>query len=186
KNTGASGEFLFRSSSEADEMASSRTGSGGTIVGSLTGSGGAGGRPGAAGAADGGGGAGRATGGVFLPHAAVITLANAINSTTRRTLIVASPIAGAHRESSTGRARRASSRPVGLLVVAGFRDLFQTLAVFSNGEDLRFAGARRHERQMPAVGRERGALVGPFAEGELRDVAGRQIEHFDVVPRSGL
>src|SRR5438067_5652193 len=185
KNTGWSGEFRFKSSSDADEIASSRTGSGGTMAGSVTGSGGAGGRPGVEGAVvAGGGGVGRATGGVFLPHAAAITLANASHSTIRRTVIVASPIAGARR-ASTGRASR-SPRPVGLLVVAGFRDLLQPFSVLRDREDLRLAGARRHERQMAAVGRERGALVGPFAEGELRDVAGRQIEHFNVVPRSGL
>src|SRR5206468_9677003 len=44
KKTGLSGELRFRSSSDADEIASSRTGSGGTTVGSATGSGGAGGR----------------------------------------------------------------------------------------------------------------------------------------------
>src|SRR5262245_46223060 len=74
KNTGFSGELRLRSSSEAEAIASSRTGSGGTTVGSATGSGGAGGRelplvdvvPG------GGGGIGRATGGVFLPHAATL------------------------------------------------------------------------------------------------------------------
>src|SRR6187455_2754105 len=67
KNAGLRGEFLFRSSSDADEIRSSRTGSGGTIVGSATGSGGAGGRdaePDPAGV--GGGGSGLATGG-FLP-----------------------------------------------------------------------------------------------------------------------
>src|SRR5262245_46124828 len=44
KKTGLSGEFLFRSSSDAAAMASSRTGSGGTEVGSATGGGGGGGR----------------------------------------------------------------------------------------------------------------------------------------------
>src|SRR5262249_3754832 len=67
KNTGLSGDVLFRSSSDADEIASSRTGSGGTIVGSLTGSGGAGGRAGVAGADGGGGGIGRATRRGFFP-----------------------------------------------------------------------------------------------------------------------
>src|SRR4051812_25705314 len=67
KYTGISGEFLFKSSSDADEIASSRTGSGGTTVGSLTGSGGAGGRVGLVDAVTGGGGGiGRATGGAFL------------------------------------------------------------------------------------------------------------------------
>src|SRR2546427_446134 len=70
KYTGFSGEFLFRSSSEADEIASSRTGSGGTTVGSATGSGGVGRREGAVVAVVVGGGAGRATGGAFLWHAA--------------------------------------------------------------------------------------------------------------------
>src|SRR5262249_38367490 len=65
KKTGLSGEFLFRSSSDADPMLSSRTGSGGTFAGNRSGSGGRGG--GGAeevgmGAVDGG----RATGGLFL------------------------------------------------------------------------------------------------------------------------
>src|SRR5438552_6013002 len=75
KYTGFSGELLFRSSSDADEIASSRTGSGGTTVGSATGSGGAGGRVGAAAVVVAGGGAGRATGGVFLWHAAAVVIA---------------------------------------------------------------------------------------------------------------
>src|SRR3954453_9126992 len=75
KNAGLSGEFLFRSSSDADEIRSWRTGSGGTIVGSATGSGGAGGRdadpdPAVAG---GGGGTGLATGGFLPPQALTIS-----------------------------------------------------------------------------------------------------------------
>src|SRR5437879_5163670 len=70
KKAGLSGEFRLRSSSEADVIASSRTGSGGTIVGSATGSGGAGGREAlSAVVAAGAGGVGRATGGLFLWHA---------------------------------------------------------------------------------------------------------------------
>src|SRR5262249_11728674 len=90
KKTGFSGEFLFRSSSEADEIASSRTGSGGTIVGSATGSGGAGGREDVP-AEDvaGCGGAGRATGGGFFPHA-VNAQATAHTITSCRTLIIES------------------------------------------------------------------------------------------------
>src|SRR5438128_10811756 len=66
KNNGLSGELRFRSSSEADAMASSRAGSGGTTVGSATGCGGAGGRvPGAVDVV-GGGGCGRAIGGFAL------------------------------------------------------------------------------------------------------------------------
>src|SRR5207302_2994592 len=52
--------------SDADAMASSRTGSGGTIVGSATGSGGEGGRAAGFVVGAGGGGVGRATGGTFL------------------------------------------------------------------------------------------------------------------------
>src|SRR5712691_7964672 len=73
KNTGLSGELRLRSSSEADAMVSSLTGSGGTTMGSATGSGGAGGRAAegaAAFAVVGGGGAGRATGAFLPPHAA--------------------------------------------------------------------------------------------------------------------
>src|SRR4029453_19103343 len=72
KNTGLIGELRLRSSSEADAILSSRTGSGGRTVGSGTGSGAAGGGAAAAAAPGpvGGGGAARATGGVFLPHAA--------------------------------------------------------------------------------------------------------------------
>src|SRR5947199_2763655 len=69
KNNGLSGELRFRSSSEADAMASSRTGSGGTTVGSATGCGGAGGRvPGSVVVV--GGGCGRAIGGFALWQAA--------------------------------------------------------------------------------------------------------------------
>src|SRR4051812_31588527 len=73
KKTGFSGELRFKSSSEADEIASFGTGSGGTTVGSGTGSGGVGGRFGVAVPVVGGGGiAGRTTGGVFFPHARVV------------------------------------------------------------------------------------------------------------------
>src|SRR5260370_21901593 len=70
KNSGCSGELRLMSSSEAERMASSFTGSGGTIDGSATGSGGAGGRvvelpP----VAEGGGGTGRTFGAVVLLHA---------------------------------------------------------------------------------------------------------------------
>ena len=44
KNSGFNGELRLMSSSDADAIASSLTGSGGTMVGSATGSGGAGGR----------------------------------------------------------------------------------------------------------------------------------------------
>src|SRR5437899_1435664 len=74
KNTGLSGELRLRSSSDADEMESLGTGSGGTTVGSATGSGGAGGRAAAVdAAAGGGGGAGLVRGGVFFPHAAAVS-----------------------------------------------------------------------------------------------------------------
>src|SRR3954471_7678343 len=92
KNTGFSGEFLFRSSSDADEIASSRTGSFGTAIGSETGTGGAGGRAGVEGVAGGGGGIGRATGGVFLPHAAAPAQTTAHTITACRTVIVQSPV----------------------------------------------------------------------------------------------
>ena len=77
KNTGLSGEFLFRSSSDADEIASSRTGSGGTMVGSgdrLTAA-----RAAAAPCDEGSAAevAGRATGGLFLWHAAAVITASA-------------------------------------------------------------------------------------------------------------
>src|SRR5262249_47620152 len=69
KNTGFSGELRLRSSSDADEIESSGTGSGGTIVGSRTGSGGVG-RGFDAGCVVAGGGIGRATGGGFFLHPA--------------------------------------------------------------------------------------------------------------------
>src|SRR5262245_18668160 len=73
KKTGFSGELRFKSSSDADAIASLGTGSGGTIVGSRTGVGGAGGRFAVVGSVVvGGGGVGRATGGAFLPHASVV------------------------------------------------------------------------------------------------------------------
>src|SRR5262245_1696037 len=76
KITGFNGELRFKSSSDADEIRSSRTGSGGTMVGSLTGSGGAGGRVLAA-VFGGGGGAALTTGGCFLPHPAATIAARA-------------------------------------------------------------------------------------------------------------
>src|SRR5262249_11738528 len=78
KNTGLSGELLFRSSSEADRTLGSRTGSGGTVTGSRTGSGGSGGRvmvdgtPAAA-PVGAGGGFTFATGGGFRPQATTTT-----------------------------------------------------------------------------------------------------------------
>src|SRR3954469_22752609 len=87
KKTGRRGELRLSSSREADAIASSpRTGSGGTVVGSTAGRGGAGGRAAAgAGAAlvtGGGGGRGRATGGFLPPHptatrVAAITISSA-------------------------------------------------------------------------------------------------------------
>src|SRR3954453_21671893 len=74
KNAGLSGEVLFRSSSDADEIRSSRTGSGGTMVGSAPGSGGAGGREAVLDEeGGGGGGTGLATGGFFPPQALMIS-----------------------------------------------------------------------------------------------------------------
>ena len=77
-------------------MRSSRAGSGGTTVGSATGSGGAGGR--CAGAvAEGGGGMGRTTGGVFLPQPANITIemtntaASVVNRGANRMHIASTP-----------------------------------------------------------------------------------------------
>src|SRR3954464_8417715 len=91
KNAGLSGEFLFKSSSDAAEIASSRTGSGGTIVGSATGSGGAGGWFGAV--LGGGGGIGRVTGAVFLPQAAALSASTAKTHTRdRAAFIVSSPV----------------------------------------------------------------------------------------------
>src|SRR4029453_16141194 len=88
KKTGLSGEFLFKSSSEADAIASSRTGSGGTMGGAGAGGGGRGG----AGAVEEGidaGVAGRATGALFLWHAAEVITASA-NIPTAIRLIVGS------------------------------------------------------------------------------------------------
>ncbi len=77
KKTGFSGELRFRSSSDAEAMPSSRTGSGGTTVGSATGTGGAGGRePAVVVPAGGVGRVGRATGGCLLPQAAARTTVN--------------------------------------------------------------------------------------------------------------
>src|SRR5262245_36057261 len=76
KNSGFSGEVRLMSSSYPDSMLSSLTGSGGTIVGSATGSGGDGGRD--ADPVVPGGGAGRGTGAFFPPHAMAAT-ANATN-----------------------------------------------------------------------------------------------------------
>src|SRR3954469_21471011 len=82
KNAGFIGELRFRSSRDAEVIRSSRIGSGGTTVGSATGSGGAGGRPDASLATGGGGGGeGRATGGFLPPHAASIS-EHAINAAT--------------------------------------------------------------------------------------------------------
>src|SRR3954467_7939747 len=94
KYTGFSGEFLFKSSSDADEIASSRTGSGGTATGSRTGSGGDGGRAGAVpGALAGGGGMGRARGGIFLWHAArVISATSASAVAVSRAGFIGTPV----------------------------------------------------------------------------------------------
>src|SRR5262249_49422436 len=74
KNTGFSGELRFKSSRDAEEIASVGTGSAGTRIGSSTGCGGAGGLPpGSPVFVVGGGGVGRATGGFFFPHAAVVS-----------------------------------------------------------------------------------------------------------------
>src|SRR5437867_9372243 len=87
KNTGFSGELRFKSSSDAEAMRSSFTGSGGTSVGSATGSGGAGGRAAATGGAGlFGGGAGRAMGGFLPPHAAA---SDTSTITTKRALLLA-------------------------------------------------------------------------------------------------
>jgi hypothetical protein len=75
-----SGDVRLRSSSEADEMSSFGTGSGGTMTGSATGVGGAGGRAGVVSAVVIGGGAGRATGGVLLPHATVAAMRRTIRT----------------------------------------------------------------------------------------------------------
>jgi hypothetical protein len=71
-------------------MESLATGSGGTIVGSATGSGGAGGRDVAVEAVVNGGGAGLATGGAFFPHAAAVSPHNKKIDTAERILIVCS------------------------------------------------------------------------------------------------
>jgi hypothetical protein len=72
-------------------MESFGTGSGGTIVGSATGSGGAGGRVGGAVEAfASGGGAGLDTGGAFFPHAAMVSPDIKIMNAAERILIVCS------------------------------------------------------------------------------------------------
>src|SRR5437764_6099968 len=77
KKTGRNGEFRFNSSRDADDIASSRTGSGGTIDGSGTATGGAGGRVGAVSLAEavagGGGAVGRAIGAFLRPQAAAVS-----------------------------------------------------------------------------------------------------------------
>jgi hypothetical protein len=86
-----SGELRLRSSSDADEMESLGTGSAGTIVGSATGSGGAGGRVGVVDAVvAGGGGAGLVSGGVFFPHAAAVSPNIKRIDTAERVVIVCS------------------------------------------------------------------------------------------------
>src|SRR6185295_19349473 len=93
KKTGLNGELRLRSSSDADAIASSRTGSGGTIVGSATGSGGAGGRePVVELAPGGGGGSGRATGAGFLPHAATLITRSSSSAAPLVRVIVVSTI----------------------------------------------------------------------------------------------
>src|SRR5438105_2070976 len=73
-----------------DANASSRTGSAGTLVGSGTGDGGAGGGD-TSGVVDAaGGGMGRVTGGVFFPHASVVS--TKIRARGARRLIVDSPV----------------------------------------------------------------------------------------------
>src|SRR5688500_13978909 len=74
------GELRFRSSSEADEIASSLTGSAGTIVGSATGSGGVGGCVAVVEDGGGGEGVGRAPGGRCAPQA----IANSVRRVSTR------------------------------------------------------------------------------------------------------
>jgi hypothetical protein len=71
-------------------MESFGTGSGGTIVGSATGSGGAGGRVGEVEAVFSGGGAGLVIGGAFFPHAAAVSPHNKKTDTAERIVIVCS------------------------------------------------------------------------------------------------
>src|SRR5262249_53590633 len=125
KNTGFSGELRFRSSSELDAMASSRSGSGGTSVGSRTGSGGPGTREAEAGGAEDGGGGGGilATGGFLAPQAAAV-----ISTMTR------APRAAV--EDSLIPALLRSFGPIGLVVIADVGDLFHILAVTRNNEHL--------------------------------------------------
>src|SRR5690242_18489241 len=79
-----------------------------------------------------------------------------------------------------------TARPVRLTVVADARDLTDVLAVARHGENLLFAGAGRGERDVPAVRRKGGALVGAFAECQLPRRVGRHVEHLDVVARTGV
>src|SRR5690242_19791710 len=65
-----------------------------------------------------------------------------------------------------GNTRAVSVRPVRERVVAESRNLPQTPAVARNREDLRLAESRRGERDVPAVGRKRRALVGAGAVGD--------------------
>src|SRR5438132_10109171 len=194
KNNGLSGELRFRSSSEADAMASSRAGSGGTTVGSATGCGGAGGRvPGAVVVV--GGGCGRAMGGFALWQASSVAVRtirtkSAAREAASRVCIVYSMCPGpARRPAPTHDAGTLAGpfvllRPVGFVVVPRFRDLPDVFAVAAHSENLILAGAVRRERQMPAVRRPARALVAALTKRQRVDAVGGHIEHLDVEART--
>src|SRR5262245_26481541 len=190
KKAGLNGESRFRSSSERALMLSSAivSGSGGTGSASVDGGGG-----GAGAAAAGGvnGGAGCANGGCFFPHAAAVRLSK---TSTTPAVVVSLCISGFISKRDQVACIRPRSpaieflplvRPRGGEVIAVPCDLRDAPAVAADGEDLHAAGARRRERDMPAVRRIRRALVGAFAERELPGRAGRQVVDLDVVARPG-
>src|SRR5436190_7324606 len=186
KNTGSNGEFLFSVSMSIDDSVSEAIGSDGTATGSCTGSGGAGARDPPVEVDGGGETGGRATGGFFLPHAPVSISAIIATTTTVRLCFIVSAfslvplclsrlyfslLAGPHPRSRSlgdfaprsGRRRFAEGerllRPVRIPVHSSSSDLLQVVAIPIDQENLRLAGSRRRERDVPSIGRERRALV---------------------------
>src|SRR5688572_11333606 len=66
-------------------------------------------------------------------------------------------------------------------VVAVARDLPQVAAIAIDDENLTAPLARRHEREMAAVGRPRRAFIGAFTERDLPGLAAGEVQDLDVV-----
>src|SRR5688572_28810766 len=166
KNTGFSGELRLRSSSVRLEIPSSASGCCGTGSASSTrcGGGAGGGVVIDGGAPTDGGGAGARIGGwrrlqADTATSRTITATVSLNVVRMRLII----------------------RPVGCLIVSGPRDLPEAATVAADGEDLDVSGPRRRERDVTARLRVGGALIRPFAKGQLARRVGGELVDLDVV-----